>query len=226
MIPDGIGPKLFIISLSQVRNLFNYRGLVVVGPILRELTFPPLFPRHFIACTVGFGDYSPTTQTGKMIAIVFIPLAVASMGHWLGLIASWIIEGRSARHRKKMYGRELTQRDLDIMDVDGDGQVTRAEFLEFMLIAMNRIDKDLMNELRDHFDRLDVDGTGTLSREDLVENARRKVHTVRHKLHLSAYRERLLEQGRNGGHVVDESFWGNLLGRSGFAKGVSTLNLS
>ena len=147
---------------------------------------------------MGYGDLAPTTQHGKMVAIVFIPLAVASMGHWLGLVASWIMDGRSARHRKKMYGRELTQRDLDIMDVDGDGQVSRAEFLEFMLVAMNLIDEDLMHELRDHFDRLDVDGTGSLSRDDLVEVARRKVHTVRHKLHLSAYRERLLQQGRGG----------------------------
>ena len=176
------------------------------------------FIRSHAACTVGYGDLAPTTQSGKMIAIVFIPLAVASMGHWLSLVASWIMEGRSARHRKKLARRELTQRDLDIMDEDGDGQVTRAEFLEFMLVAMNRVDKELIDELRDHFDRLDVDGTGTLSREDLVENARRKLYTVRNKLHLAAYRERLLQQASGDVH---ESFWGNLMGRSGFVHGLS-----
>ena len=57
------------------------------------------------------------------------------------------MEGRAARFRQEMGTRELTQTDLDIMDRDGDGIVTRAEFLEFMLVAMNKIDEDLVQEL-------------------------------------------------------------------------------
>jgi potassium channel subfamily K, other eukaryote len=120
------------------------------------------------------------------------------MGRWLSMVASFIIDGRSESHRRKIQRRELTQRDLDIMDANGDGTVTRAEFLEFMLVAMNKIDQDLVNELRDHFNRLDLNETGELSHADLVDGERRKLKTAKHKLILSAYKKRILDQASSG----------------------------
>lgn len=148
----------------------------------------------------GYGDYAPRTEEEKMIAIFFIPIAVGAMGVWLSGVANIIVESRSARYRKSMIMKELTQHDLDIMDRDGDGIVTRAEFLEFMLVAMNKIDQNLVDDLRSHFDQLDADGTGELTRDDLVEVARRKLKRPSHKLKLGSYKQRLLEQGR--GHQV------------------------
>jgi Ca2+-binding EF-hand superfamily protein len=139
----------------------------------------------------------PVTDTGKVIAIFFIPLSVGLMGNWLGTVANWIMEARSRNYfRKTMAQQELTQRDLDIMDDNGDGFVTRAEYLEFMLIAMNKIDRNLIMELRRRFDILDADGTGDLSREDLIEAARRKMKSPSHKLGLSIYKKRLVDQAR------------------------------
>jgi hypothetical protein len=151
-----------------------------------------------IASTIGYGDLTPQTQTGRLIAIFFIPIACGTMGQWLGLVANWIIERRQAKFRKSLGNRELTQRDLDIMDENGDGFVSRAEFLEFMLVAMNKIDQELVDELRNHFDKLDADGTGELSREDMVEAARRRLKSPTHKLELAAYKRQLLEKGARG----------------------------
>ena len=127
------------------------------------------------------------------------------------------MEGRAARFRQEMGTRELTQQDLDIMDADGDGVVTRAEFLEFMLVAMNKIDEDLVQELRRNFDRLDADGTGQLSRQDLVQAARQKLKTCpKRKLALAAYKEQLLEQAREGTNSNSNgegSFWRHFPGR-------------
>jgi len=154
--------------------------------------------------TVGYGDLTPKSDEEKMVALLFIPIAVGAMGVWLGGVANIIVESRSARYRRNMGMKELTQHDLDIMDSDHDGVVTRAEFLEFMLVAMNKIDQDLVNELREHFNRLDVDGTGELTKEDLIEVARRKLKSPIHKLRLANYKERLLEQSR-----AQAGFWPN-----------------
>ena len=171
------------------------------------------------ATTVGYGDLAPTTPTAKLMSIFFIPLACGTMGQWLGVVANWIIEGRSARFRKQMGNRELTQRDLEIMDINGDGVVSRAEFLEFMLVAMNKIDQELVDELRDHFNKLDVDGTGELSRDDLVEAARRKLKQPVRKLELAAYKRRILEQGRRG--PATQGVFGPFLGGSNPFMGTS-----
>lgn len=145
-------------------------------------------------CTIGYGDFFPTTETERLIGIFFIPIAVLVMGHGLGYIANSLIEIHSSRFLERYESRELSQEDLDAMDVNGDGVVTRAEFLEFMLVAMNKIDWDLVNELQEYFNRLDAAGTGELSRDDLVAAARRKLKHPRRKLALAAYKQRLLGQ--------------------------------
>ena len=90
--------------------------------------------------------------------------------------------------------QELSQSDLDIMDEDGDGNVSRAEFLEFMLVAMNKVDKHFIDEMRGHFERLDADNTGFLSRGDLIASAKRKLQNPHRKLELSHYKQQLLQQ--------------------------------
>jgi potassium channel subfamily K, other eukaryote len=146
------------------------------------------------ACTVGYGDYSPTSQLGRGLAIVFIPLSVGAMGHFLSIVANWIIEGRQKWSAFRIEPYDLTLNDLEAMDDDGDGNVTRADFLEFMLVAMNKADQSLIDELKDHFNRLDQNGSGSLSREDLIAVARRKLQSPTRKLELAAYKERLLQQ--------------------------------
>ena len=146
------------------------------------------------ATTVGYGDYCPVTQRGRLMAIVFIPLAVGAMGHFLSSVANAIMERRVSLVQQQLASRELTLYDLEIMDADGDGHVSRAEFLEFMLVAMNKVDKEFIEELRHHFAQLDVDGTGVLSKDDLIEHARRKLGRIQRKLELAAYKQHLLRQ--------------------------------
>jgi Ca2+-binding EF-hand superfamily protein len=97
------------------------------------------------------------------------------MGHLLAIAAGRIIEARSSRFRRQLEQKDMTEDDLESMDADGDGRVTKAEFLAFMLVAMNKIDKDLVEELDQYFERLDTVRSGYLSREDLIETARRKL---------------------------------------------------
>ena len=83
--------------------------------------------------------------------------------------------------------------DLEIMDVNGHGHISHAEFLEFMLVAMNKVDKEFIEELHHHFTQLDVDGTGVLSKGDLIEHACCKLWCIQSKLELAAYKQHLLQ---------------------------------
>lgn len=72
------------------------------------------------------------------MAIIFIPLSVGAMGHFLGSVASVIMDSRRSSFQQQMDQQELSMQDLEIMDEDGDGQVTRAEFLEVSLVRKIR----------------------------------------------------------------------------------------
>lgn len=54
------------------------------------------------------------------------------------------------------------------MDTDKDGQVSKAEFLAYMLVTLQKVDKEELDDLLELFHRLDRLKTGYLSKEDLI----------------------------------------------------------
>jgi hypothetical protein len=49
------------------------------------------------------------------------------------------------------------------MDIDDDGVVKEVKFLTFMLVAMNKVDRELIDRIREHFHNLDLTKSGTLA---------------------------------------------------------------
>jgi Ion channel len=150
------------------------------------------------ATTVGYGDMAPTSQRGRLVAVLLIPIAVAVMGHWIRSVAAFIMERRQMDNlRRKLLERELQLSDLTVMDENGDGQVSQLEFLRFMLVALNKVDERTLLNLQLYFERLDVDKTGTLNKQDIIANAKAKLRQTNRKLELSAYKQRLIALGRS-----------------------------
>lgn len=118
--------------------------------------------------TVGYGDITPQTQSMRLFAVFFIPLSVAVLASILGRIAGFYMQRQAAKHEKNFLEKELTLADLAAMDADGDGSVSLDEFLSFMLVAMQKVDKEAVDGLIEIFKRLDADGSGTLQKADLI----------------------------------------------------------
>jgi len=68
-------------------------------------------------------------------------------------------------------GLDLTLSEMMAMDEDGDGKVTEFEFTKFMLLAMGKLDHDMINQIDEEFKKLDADGSGYLDMKDLVGGA-------------------------------------------------------
>eukprot|EP00559_Dactyliosolen_fragilissimus_P001364 CAMPEP_0184866172 /NCGR_PEP_ID=MMETSP0580-20130426/21168_1 /TAXON_ID=1118495 /ORGANISM="Dactyliosolen fragilissimus" /LENGTH=502 /DNA_ID=CAMNT_0027365695 /DNA_START=194 /DNA_END=1702 /DNA_ORIENTATION=+ len=147
--------------------------------------------------TIEFGDFSPQKTSMKWFAIIFVPLAVGAMAHMLGSIANRIIEKRRAAYLQYLECKELTVEDLKTMDTTGDGSVSLLEYVEFMLIASKKVNRETLNEIHMQFHRLDLTGTGSLDHKDLELIAKRRLAKVRSKLSLSEYKGRLVHQSRN-----------------------------
>ena len=53
-------------------------------------------------------------------------------------------------------------------DRNGDGEVSKLDYMEFMLAEMQLVDKRVLEELGSQFDRLDMTRAGSLSKKDLI----------------------------------------------------------
>ncbi|KAG1659199.1 hypothetical protein FOA52_005677 [Chlamydomonas sp. UWO 241] len=108
--------------------------------------------------TVGFGDVVPLQQGTKLFATVW--LAVSSLA--LAKCVSLVVEMNNEKKLKALRA-SLLQRDLDDhlfsrFDMDGDGKVTRYEFLVHQLLEgeYNVTKRDIDCMMR-RFDELDHD---------------------------------------------------------------------
>lgn len=118
--------------------------------------------------TIGFGDYTPEAESMKLACVFFLPFAVAVLGEVLARIASAYMDRKQRKTEQRFLSRSLTLCDLQTMDTNRDGNVNRAEFVTFMLVALQKVSKEDMDGISTLFHRLDRTHTGYLSKHDLV----------------------------------------------------------
>ena len=147
-----------------------------------------------ISC-VGYGDFVPSTERMRLFAVIYIPVLVGVMGQILGSVATHIMDMKRKALLRSIQNRQLRVHDLLAMDSDGDGNVTELEFISFMLVKMQKVDAELLDELRRKFRHFDVDNSGVLAKADLYELIRRRLKQTDKKLQLSHYKHELLRLG-------------------------------
>lgn len=61
----------------------------------------------------------------------------------------------------------MTMCDLEVLDKDHDGRVSNAEFLSYMLVALQKVERSDIDEINAAFQRLDKNKQGYLSMNDI-----------------------------------------------------------
>jgi hypothetical protein len=125
------------------------------------------------ASTTGYGDYTPKTQVDKVFCVFFYPLAVCVFGEVLARIAGVYMQRRQKAAERKFLHQALTLCDLRKMDANQDGSVSREEFICYMLVALQKVDEEVIDDLRQIFDKFDTTGRGMLDKRALVKRTKR-----------------------------------------------------
>ena len=120
--------------------------------------------------TVGLGDISPQSRPVRVLSIVFLPLAVAVLGELLARIAATYMDRKRRKVDKEFLAKSLTMCDIETMDTNRDGHVDKAEFVIYLLLALQRVAKEDIDEIVKCFERLDRTKSETLTIDDLASN--------------------------------------------------------
>lgn len=114
--------------------------------------------------TIGYGDVTPHSIWGRIIATFLIPFAIVALTNFMGKL-------HDLRVSKRMgFDKSLRDR-LDelhkVIEADDNGVVSPEEYILFNLKQMGKIDDDTVSLLREQFNALDADGSGELDADDL-----------------------------------------------------------
>ena len=87
----------------------------------------------------------------------------------------------AAKAEKDFLRREITFSDLQSLDENEDGKVCELDFIKFMLVAMQKVDRRTIKDLHNLFHALDAGKDGYIQKEDLIELRLRKRYSKRLK---------------------------------------------
>eukprot|EP00816_Leptocylindrus_hargravesii_P010983 CAMPEP_0196820784 /NCGR_PEP_ID=MMETSP1362-20130617/76659_1 /TAXON_ID=163516 /ORGANISM="Leptocylindrus danicus, Strain CCMP1856" /LENGTH=389 /DNA_ID=CAMNT_0042199783 /DNA_START=60 /DNA_END=1229 /DNA_ORIENTATION=+ len=130
---------------------------------------------------VGYGDFSPTTDAFKLYIVFSMPFGVFATGRIVGHYAEAYAKALVVRKEADLFKDGLKESMLILMDSDGDDQVTRLEYLQFMLLAMKKVDREFLNLIDQQFDRLDANRDGNLQKNDIEARVRRSEEMIRRR---------------------------------------------
>lgn len=120
------------------------------------------------AASVGYGDISPKNQSGRTFLSIWL------MGGYVIVAQSIVkISNLNQKLSQRLAEQNVLNRQVGIellgMDTDNDGSVDLYEFTTHMAIAMGKMKRHEIDEIRERFIALDKTGDGKLSREDFME---------------------------------------------------------
>mmetsp|Transcript_5041 Transcript_5041/g.6528 ORF Transcript_5041/g.6528 Transcript_5041/m.6528 type:complete len:334 (+) Transcript_5041:72-1073(+) len=118
--------------------------------------------------TVGYGDISPTSVGGRWLSVLFLPFAVIFVSTQLSQLANILLGKSEDSKLKALLAVDLSLEALLNMDTDGDGEISEFEFLKFMLSSAGMADEDMLDTLHKRFLEMDADGSGSLTKEDIL----------------------------------------------------------
>ena len=114
--------------------------------------------------SVGYGDYSPTSSSGRLIFAFWLVVSVGLVVSSMGQVALIVKCARTTTRSEIVDIKEIL-----LMDESGDGEIDEIEYVMYMLKAQGLVDYRVLKQLEKQFHVLDITGDGMISMEDFPD---------------------------------------------------------
>mmetsp|Transcript_55810 Transcript_55810/g.149414 ORF Transcript_55810/g.149414 Transcript_55810/m.149414 type:complete len:401 (-) Transcript_55810:132-1334(-) len=126
--------------------------------------------------TVGFGDHTPRSESGRAVCVFWMLFGVASMANWVAKLSEFFI--KEQLNRDDVLREEINERTFRSMDTNGDGYLSRGEFRGYMLVRYGLVSQTELNIIDRHYDILDKQKTGGVTWEAVSEGQKAQSETA------------------------------------------------
>lgn len=113
--------------------------------------------------TVGFGDFSPQSHLGRLVASLWMILGVLSFGNLVAAVSALLQDVKESYTKKLKVSRKL----FDKIDQDKSGSINQHEFLRYVLLREGKVSVELLDQIDRLFRCLDEDANGKLTFEEI-----------------------------------------------------------
>lgn len=143
---------------------------MVVFPTLQGLSIvDSVYLVCMSATTIGFGDLDPSTPASRLFATVWLIFSTLGLAKVLADYTDTRLRAKQRRASSRLLSANLTEHDFKILDQDGDGTVSRYEYMRMMLLKTGKCAQEDLDEIQRSFERLDRDGSGTIDRDEMLQ---------------------------------------------------------
>merc|ERR1719499_2014875 len=111
--------------------------------------------------TVGYGDWAPATAGGRAFAACYILSGVTLLANFAGIVIGYMIKRQELLDSHKFLNESLvTPEQILDFDMDGDGEISKYEYLVRALITCKFVDGDKIDLIMAKFYDIDNDKSG------------------------------------------------------------------
>jgi len=111
--------------------------------------------------TVGFGDHSPKSMSGRVFGCFWMALGVGAFANFVGEFGKVFL---TAQRKARIKSSRTIFRE---MDTDSSGYLTLHEFRVFALLKWGLVEPDQLNGIDKLFEQIDRSGDGHVDFEEL-----------------------------------------------------------
>lgn len=108
--------------------------------------------------TIGFGDFAPVTMLGRAMACVYLPLSVTAVAKAMQDVSSHVATQWTLRRCSSVE---------QLLKSSKKASLSKHEFVEHVLLKLYAVEDETVEAIKEHFHRLDRDGSGEISIADL-----------------------------------------------------------
>ena len=128
---------------------------------------------------VGYGDFAPRTQAGRLYASFLMPISITIMLNAMGeLNVLYQMSKLQKEDKLQKIMVQLFKENAAKGSLGGNAEeVTLAEFQLHMVKQMGKVELALLDEIQQFFNAMDIDGDGVLTLEDIAKIQSLKVQS-------------------------------------------------
>lgn len=135
-------------------------------------TWPSAFYMSIITLTtVGYGDFSPRSQLGRAVAVLWMIFGVLAVGNWIKGISDFLTESQHGSHEDS---QQIDHHIFDLIDKSGDGALSKSEYVNYVLIKYGMVTEEDLDMIESQYEEIDELQTGSVTLAQLERAEKKK----------------------------------------------------